>query len=258
LKRFLQCFSLLAVILLSFSLVGCGTNSASTKDTKTDEKAVAQVKKSEAQPKILENPIKQPQTESEKAVVNEKKAESSQPAAADKTENKVANSVANTTAPTTTTTKKTKIAPSKKIESKTETKEASPAATTNKTTVTTKPPVKTIAPKPAETVTLSIKGPKDQGTILSAAKVDLKEGDTVLKVLLNGAGKKGIDVDYSGSGATAYVKGIDNVYEFDYGTKSGWTCQKNGVTLPKSAGTITVKAGDRIDWIYTEDYSEQK
>ncbi|RHW42576.1 DUF4430 domain-containing protein [Neobacillus notoginsengisoli] len=114
-------------------------------------------------------------------------------------------------------------------------------------------PVSKPSPKPesAATATISIKGPKDVGTILGATAVEVKEGDTVLNVLLRATGKK-IHVEHRGSGATAYVEGIDNYYEFDYGAKSGWTCKKNGTTIDRSAGLVKVAKGDRIEWIYIE------
>lgn len=114
-----------------------------------------------------------------------------------------------------------------------------------------KPAAKPAPAAPAATATISIKGPKDAGMILGATSVELKDGDTVLDILLKATGKK-IFVDYEGSGATAYVAGIDNYYEFDYGPNSGWTCKKNGATIDRSAGVVKVAKGDRIEWIYIE------
>ena len=87
-----------------------------------------------------------------------------------------------------------------------------------------------------QTVRITIIGPKDKGTIMNGKTVNIKEGDTVLSVLIEAVGRN--NVDSSGSGATAYVAGIDNIYEFDYGPKSGWTCSQNGTKLSRSAGAI--------------------
>ncbi|XJZ28832.1 DUF4430 domain-containing protein [Bacillota bacterium Lsc_1132] len=107
------------------------------------------------------------------------------------------------------------------------------------------------APAPAKTVTFSIVGPKeDHSADRAPSPVNIKDGDTILDVLLTAVGKG--NVDYSGSGASAYVSGIMNIYEFDYGAKSGWTFKLNGVGIPKSAGVISVKNGDRIECIYVE------
>ncbi len=49
------------------------------------------------------------------------------------------------------------------------------------------------------------------------------------------------------------MEGIDNIFEFDYGVKSGWIYRVNGSIYSKSAGAYTVKAGDVIEWLYTLD-----
>ncbi|WP_316571614.1 DUF4430 domain-containing protein [Neobacillus sp. YIM B06451] len=113
-------------------------------------------------------------------------------------------------------------------------------------------------PAPAASATITITGPDDAGVILAATKVEFKDGDTVLDLLLKAAGKKGIDVDYTGSGPTAYVVGIDNYYEFDYGSRSGWISKKNGKSLEKGAGIVKVSNGDRIEWVYTEDFLKKE
>lgn len=122
-----------------------------------------------------------------------------------------------------------------------------PKTNTKNETVTSKP-------IPAKTVTLSIMGPKDKGDILSATKVGVKDGETILDVLLHATEEHSpkIQVDYTGSGATAYINGINNIYEFDYGPKSGWLFKQNGVSLTKSIGTSKVKAGDKIECYYTQ------
>ncbi|WP_059173649.1 DUF4430 domain-containing protein [Bacillus sp. FJAT-27445] len=113
-------------------------------------------------------------------------------------------------------------------------------------------------PTPAATASILIKGPDEAGMILGATAVEIKEGDTVIDLLLRAAGKKGIDVDYSGSGPTAYVAGIDNYYEFDFGPRSGWICKMNGLSLEKGAGIVKVSKGDRIEWVYSEDFLKKE
>jgi hypothetical protein len=49
------------------------------------------------------------------------------------------------------------------------------------------------------------------------------------------------------------VEGINNLFEFDHGAKSGWLYRVNGSMYSKSAGAFTVKAGDVIEWLYTLD-----
>jgi hypothetical protein len=107
--------------------------------------------------------------------------------------------------------------------------------------------------EPIQTVSLSIVGDKEHGVILSAQSVPIEQGDTVLDVLSRVVKGKKIQMEYSGVKATAYVKGIDNLYEFDDGPKSGWMVKVNGKTADRSAGNYPVKAGDTIEWLYTLD-----
>ncbi|WP_217593435.1 DUF4430 domain-containing protein [Cohnella sp. GbtcB17] len=110
----------------------------------------------------------------------------------------------------------------------------------------------TQAPQKAE-VTLSVVGDSDTGTILSPAAVELKSGDSVLDVLKRATRSRKMQMEYQGSGSAAYVEGIDNLYEFDKGAKSGWLFRVNGEFPGKSAGAVKLKAGDVVEWLYTLD-----
>ncbi|YAR64377.1 DUF4430 domain-containing protein [Bacillus cytotoxicus] len=93
-------------------------------------------------------------------------------------------------------------------------------------------------------VTISVKG--HEGYLLGATKVDVQEGDTVYKVLR----RTGLDVDASGFGNSIYVKGINDLYEKDVASTSGWKYRVNGTFPNRSAGAVTVKPGDKIEWVY--------
>ncbi|WP_219914161.1 DUF4430 domain-containing protein, partial [Bacillus paranthracis] len=100
-------------------------------------------------------------------------------------------------------------------------------------------------PEPkAKQVTISVKG--NEGYLLGAKKVDVQEGDTVYKVLQ----RTGLDVDASGSKGDVYVKGINDLYEKDVTATSGWKYRVNGAFPNHSAGVVTVKPGDTIEWVY--------
>lgn len=83
---------------------------------------------------------------------------------------------------------------------------------------------------------------------------------TVLDVLKAAAGHaRALEVDSSGSGATAFVKGIDGVKN---GEKAGgrdgfWQFSVNGRYGEASAGAVRVDAGDRVRWWFGE-YREEK
>jgi hypothetical protein len=106
---------------------------------------------------------------------------------------------------------------------------------------------------PQSTVSIQIVGDKQHSAILSAQSVPFKDGDTVLDIITRCLKGKSIQYEYSGALATAYVKGIDNLYEFDDGPRSGWMFKVNGRFGDKSAGGYPVKAGDSIVWLYTID-----
>lgn len=84
--------------------------------------------------------------------------------------------------------------------------------------------------------------------------VEVREGDTVLSVLQRSVESRGIQMEYSGGeGATAYVEGIDGLYEFDRGQGSGWMYSVNGIFPNRGAGVIKLLPGDKVEWKYTID-----
>lgn len=104
----------------------------------------------------------------------------------------------------------------------------------------------------ASNVTYSIVA--DNGTILPATTVEIKDGDTVLDVLIKITREKKIPMSFrGGTGATAYIEGINNLFEFDKGQGSGWMYRVNGIFPNRGAGVIPLLNGDRIEWLYTLD-----
>lgn len=120
-------------------------------------------------------------------------------------------------------------------------------------TKTTPPPKKEVQ---ANTVTVTVVGDQQVGTILPTTKVELKDGNTVLDVTLTILKQKGVPVSVRGSGTGAYVEGIANLFEFDRGPLSGWLVKRNGTLLDRSSGAVEVKNGDSVQWIYTTDYEK--
>lgn len=106
----------------------------------------------------------------------------------------------------------------------------------------------------AKTITYSIVADKDMGTILPATEVEVQDGDTVLDALISVTRNKGIHMAFrGGTGANAYVEGINNLYEFDRGQGSGWMYRVNGIFPNRGAGVVPVLPGDRVEWLYTLD-----
>jgi hypothetical protein len=153
---------------------------------------------------------------------------------------------------TKTTSKPENKPPLNNTSNKDETQSKTQTATTRPVEVTTQAE----SPKQLDTVSITITGPKDFGVILPKINVRFSEGDTVLDVLLKVAKKKNFFVEYNGSGAMAYIEGIDNLYEFDYGPNSGWNFKLNGAIVSKSSDLVKIKKDDRIEWVYSEDFTE--
>lgn len=89
------------------------------------------------------------------------------------------------------------------------------------------------------------------GIILANTEFRIKEGDTVLDVLLMAKEQYKFHVSYRGEGGSAYVEGINNLYEFDGGRWSGWMYCVNGWYPNYGAGAYVLKGGDVIEWNYT-------
>lgn len=91
------------------------------------------------------------------------------------------------------------------------------------------------------------------GTILATTTVTVEEGQSVYDALRKACQQAGIPLDASGENAygTTYVKGINNIYEFDCGSLSGWKYCVNGVYPNYGCSSYILKEGDRIVWNYT-------
>ncbi len=92
----------------------------------------------------------------------------------------------------------------------------------------------------------------DNGIILPETELSLKENSTVLDALMLASKRHGLLIENdSVSPLTAYISGINNLYEFDYGELSGWMYFVNSHSPDTGCGEYILKDGDRIEWIYT-------
>lgn len=92
-----------------------------------------------------------------------------------------------------------------------------------------------------------------EGIILDATVVMVTEGESAYDVLRRTCTDAGIPLD---AGITpgygnAYIRGIDNIYEFDCGSLSGWKYSVNGDTLNYGCSSYMVQEGDSIRFYYT-------
>lgn len=93
------------------------------------------------------------------------------------------------------------------------------------------------------------------GWILKETTVTFNDGDTVFDVLKQTCTDRKIHLEFSKTPLynSMYIEGINNLYEFDCGSQSGWMYRVNGTYNSYSCSEIKVKNGDKIQWLYTCD-----
>ena len=91
----------------------------------------------------------------------------------------------------------------------------------------------------------------NNGIILDTTSIDILENETVYDILNEVCIKNDIALETSGTTQSIYVKGINHIYEFDYGDLSGWMYHVNGQEPSLSCDSYTLSNGDIIEWKYT-------
>ena len=91
------------------------------------------------------------------------------------------------------------------------------------------------------------------GILLSKVSVTFEEGETVFDILKRVCKSNNIQLEYSWTPMynNYYVEGINNLYEFDCGSESGWMYKVNGWFPNYGCSSYTLKDGDVIVWCYT-------
>ena len=136
------------------------------------------------------------------------------------------------------------------------------------TTTTTTKPVETTKEKLTCTITIRCdtildntenldpaKAPyvPDNGIILREVTVEFEEGETVFDVLNRVCKQYNIQIEYSWTPMydSYYVEGINNLYEFDCGSESGWMYKVNGWFPNYGCSSYYLTGGENIVWCYT-------
>ena len=93
------------------------------------------------------------------------------------------------------------------------------------------------------------------GVILPATTVTFNEGESVYDVLQRVCRDHGIHMEseFTPMYNSAYIQGINNLYEFDVGNESGWMYHVNGWFPNYGCSRYQVQNGDVICWVYTCD-----
>ncbi|MDD4781646.1 MAG: S-layer homology domain-containing protein [Tissierellia bacterium] len=95
-----------------------------------------------------------------------------------------------------------------------------------------------------------IKGYK--GLILNESNIKIKEGENVLNFTLRILNENSISYE----NRNGYISSIDGQGEHDRGEGSGWMFSVNGVYPNVGAGMVTLKGGDTVKWLYTENFGK--
>ena len=93
------------------------------------------------------------------------------------------------------------------------------------------------------------------GAILSAITVEFSEGESVFDVLLRETKRRRIHMEFNTTIGynSAYIQGINNLYERDCGGDSGWMYKVNGWFPNYGVSRYQLKQGDVVEWVYTCD-----
>ena len=93
------------------------------------------------------------------------------------------------------------------------------------------------------------------GVILPKTEYVLRDGDTVFDLLERVVKYNKIQFEYQGSDknafGSAYVQGINYLYEFSCGETSGWTYMVNEEYPNEGCSKYELKDGDNVQWVYT-------
>ena len=95
----------------------------------------------------------------------------------------------------------------------------------------------------------------EDGVIFPATVVTVYEGESVFNVLQREMKRAKIHMEFVNTPIynSAYIEGINNLYEFDGGELSGWMYKVNDWFPNYGCSRYQLKPGDVVAWIYTCD-----
>ncbi len=90
------------------------------------------------------------------------------------------------------------------------------------------------------------------GIIFSKNEIEIKENESAFDVLKRELISAGIHIEFTLAPVynSVYIEGINNIYEFDCGERSGWKYSVNGKYLPIASSEYKVQANDKIVFTY--------
>lgn len=92
----------------------------------------------------------------------------------------------------------------------------------------------------------------ENGIIFSKNEIAVQENESAFDILKRELINSGIHIEFSLSPVynSVYIEGINNIYEFDCGERSGWKYSVNGKYPPVASSEYKVKSGDKIVFTY--------
>lgn len=93
------------------------------------------------------------------------------------------------------------------------------------------------------------------GMLLAPVQVEFNEGETVFNILTRELKKRKMHLEFHNTPvySSAYIEGINNLYEFDCGELSGWMYKVNGSFPGYGCSKYKLSPGDVVEWVYTCD-----
>jgi hypothetical protein len=93
----------------------------------------------------------------------------------------------------------------------------------------------------------------EDGIIFPQTEVTFYKGESVFNILLREMKKNRIQMEFENTPMynSAYIEGINNLYEFDCGELSGWMYKVNGWFPNYGCSRYQLKEGDVVEWVYT-------
>ena len=96
----------------------------------------------------------------------------------------------------------------------------------------------------------------DDGVMLRPMDVDFDAGDTAWDAFRTAAQSAKLQYETDGTGESAYLIGIGNLYTGDAGDQSGWLFEVNGQSPDVGCGRYELRDGDAVTFRYVYDFNE--
>lgn len=98
----------------------------------------------------------------------------------------------------------------------------------------------------------------NDGVIYAEREVAFYDGESVFDLLLREMKQNKIHLEFVHTPIynSVYIEGINNLYEFDCGERSGWMYKVNGWFPNYGSSRYGLKEGDRVEWVYTCNLGE--